>query len=199
MKGWMTTGVSHKREIPVIYTHHTSKHRILKGDGYRPLEQAKKMHININTAQQTLTLASGEKTLAQYAISSAINGVGQQVNSEKTPLGQHKIHAKIGADLPDNAVLLGRVWTQEIYCPALAKTHPTRDWILTRILWLSGCEPVVNVGGDVDTLSRYIYIHGTPDKVPMGQASSRGCIRMHNCDILTLFDRVNVGDLVFIE
>jgi lipoprotein-anchoring transpeptidase ErfK/SrfK len=77
--------------------------------------------------------------------------------------------------------------------------HPTRDWILTRILWLSGCEVGFNRLGDVDTMRRYIYIHGTPDSVVLGKPGSIGCIRMHNNDLLDLFERVNVGDQVVIH
>ena len=83
--------------------------------------------------------------------------------------------------------------TGEIYSSDLAVRHPGRDWILTRILWLSGCEPGFNRLGQVDTMRRFIYIHGSPDSAVMGQPGSIGCVRMHNSDLVDLFDRVPVG------
>ena len=82
---------------------------------------------------------------------------------------------------------------------ALAKANPGRDWILTRILQLEGVEPGRNQGGQVDSLARYIYIHGTPDTTNLGVPGSRGCIRMRNQDIIELFDKVEVGTRVFLE
>ena len=110
-----------------------------------------------------------------------------------TPLGAHIIRAKIGAGLPENTVFVGRRPTGELYTPELSAQFPKRDWILTRILWLSGCEVGFNRLGDVDTMRRYIYIHGSPDSVHMGQPGSIGCIRMRNADIVELFDLVPAG------
>lgn len=92
--------------------------------------------------------------------------------------------------MPENTVFAARRPTGEIYSAELASAHPGRDWILTRILWLSGCEAGFNRLGDVDTMRRFIYIHGCPDSEPMGVPRSHGCIRMHNPDIVELFDRV---------
>ncbi len=108
------------------------------------------------------------------------------------------MRAKIGAGEPENAVFSGRRPTGEIYTPALAARHPERDWILSRILWLSGLEPGVNRLGKVDTMRRFIYIHGTPDSEAMGVANSHGCVRMRNQDVMRLFDLVKVGTRVFI-
>ena len=113
-----------------------------------------------------------------------------------TPLGAHIIRAKIGAGLPENTVFVGRRPTGELYTPELSEQFPKRDWILTRILWLSGCEVGFNRLGDVDTMRRYIYIHGSPDSVHMGEPGSIGCIRMRNADIVELFDLVSAGTLV---
>jgi hypothetical protein len=77
--------------------------------------------------------------------------------------------------------------------PSLRAAYPHRDWILTRILWLSGCEPGINRLGEVDTMRRYIYIHGSPDSAEMGKPGSIGCIRMRNADIVELFDLVPAG------
>ncbi|MFZ9530396.1 MAG: L,D-transpeptidase family protein, partial [Burkholderiales bacterium] len=120
-------------------------------------------------------------------------GTGQDSGSYCTPLGRHIIRAKIGIGEPENTVFVGRRPTGEIYSPDLAEQFPGRDWILTRILWLSGCEPGFNRLGSVDTMRRYIYIHGSPDSVQMGQPGSIGCIRMRNADIVELFDRVPAG------
>ena len=159
-----------------------------------------KMKINITIATQQLDLldAQGE-IVRQYRISSARNGTGQENGSFCTPLGKHVIRAKIGAGQPVNTVFIKRRPTGEIYSPELSAQFPKRDWILTRILWLSGCEPGFNRWGSVDTMCRYIYIHGTPDSVEMGKPGSIGCIRMHNSDLLELFDRVDAGTRVDIN
>ena len=152
------------------------------------------MKINISITQQRLDLLDdGGHVSKQYVISSAKNGVGQENGSFCTPLGKHIIRAKIGAGQPVNMVFIRRRPTGEIYTPALGKRFPNRDWILTRICWLSGCEPGFNRLGSVDTMRRYVYIHGSPDSVEMGKPGSIGCIRMKNCDLIELFDRVQVG------
>lgn len=115
------------------------------------------------------------------------------MGSECTPRGCHVIGEKIGADELINTVFVGRLPTGEIYRPELRKNFPQRDWILTRILWLNGCEPGVNLGGQCDTRDRYIYIHGAPDDVEMGRPGSHGCVRMCNRDVIRLFDLVSVG------
>jgi lipoprotein-anchoring transpeptidase ErfK/SrfK len=47
-------------------------------------------------------------------------------------------------------------------------------------------------------MRRYIYIHGSPDEVPMGIPGSHGCIRMHNEPLLELFERAELGTLVLL-
>ncbi|MBK5914677.1 L,D-transpeptidase [Rhodocyclus purpureus] len=149
------------------------------------------VHIDISLAAQTLSLLdAGGTLLARYPVSTAANGPGECADSGCTPRGLHLVRARIGAGLPANTVFRARRPTGEIYSPELARQFPERDWILTRILWLSGCEPGRNRGGKVDTMRRYIYIHGTPDAVPLGVPGSHGCIRMRNADIVELFDRV---------
>jgi lipoprotein-anchoring transpeptidase ErfK/SrfK len=125
-----------------------------------------------------------------YAISSAKNGPGEKNGSFCTPRGRHIVRAKIGAGQPLNAVFVRRRPTGEIWTPELHAKYPGRDWMLTRILWLSGCEVGKNRLGDVDTMRRYIYIHGSPDTAEMGKPGSIGCVRMRNRDIVELFDRV---------
>lgn len=95
--------------------------------------------------------------------------------------------------------MVGRRPTGEVWTPELAVRYPERDWILTRILWLSGTEVGRNRMGNVDSMRRYIYIHGTPASEPMGVPASHGCIRMTNEDVVTLFDKVPAGTLVDIE
>lgn len=158
------------------------------------------MHIEISIPQQTLTLFDDNGgQVARYAVSTAANGVGCVKNSGCTPLGTHIIRAKIGDGAAENTVFVGRRPTGEIFTPALKLQFPERDWILTRILWLSGTEPGKNRLGNVDTMQRYIYIHGTPDEIELGVPGSHGCVRMRNADLVDLFDRVPVGTTVNIS
>ena len=145
-------------------------------------------------------LDNEEKTcLFEASVSTAKNGPGELVNSECTPRGRHQIRACIGEDMPSNTIFVGRRPTGQIYSEALSAQFPERDWILTRILWLSGLEVGRNRLANVDTMQRYIYIHGCPDISPMGKPLSHGCIRMHNRDLLLLFDLVKVGTQVTIN
>ena len=137
--------------------------------------------------------------LAEYPVSTALNGPGEKKNSGCTPRGKHIVRAKIGAGKPTGTVFIGRRPTGERWSPELAAEHPARDFILSRILWLSGCEVGINRLGDVDSMQRYIYIHGTPDTEPMGIARSHGCVRMRNTDVIELFDRVPAGTPVIIR
>jgi lipoprotein-anchoring transpeptidase ErfK/SrfK len=149
--------------------------------------------IHISIARQVLTLVDGSgQALASYPVSTALRGVGEQSGSQCTPRGRHLVRARIGAGHAPNSVFVGRRASGEVYSPELAAAHPQRDWILTRILWLSGCEPARNRLGAVDTMRRYIYIHGCPDTATLGVPGSHGCIRMRNADIVELFDRVPV-------
>ncbi len=157
------------------------------------------MRIEVSIPQQTLTVFDGTQILAHFSISTAANGAGCQKNSGCTPTGQHIIRAKIGEGAPINSVFVGRRATGEICSPELMAEFPNRDWILTRILWLSGTEVDVNRLGDVDTMQRYIYIHGTPDDVALGQPGSHGCIRMRNTDVIALFNMVPVGTSIHIS
>jgi lipoprotein-anchoring transpeptidase ErfK/SrfK len=143
------------------------------------------MNIDIDIARQRL--AFGSKV---YAVSTAKNGLGEKNGSFCTPRGRHIVRAKIGTGQPLNAVFVRRRPTGEVWTPELHAKYPGRDWMLTRILWLSGCEPGFNRLGDVDTMRRVIYIHGTHDFAEMGKPGSHGCIRMRNQDIAELFDLV---------
>ena len=150
--------------------------------------------IEISITRQQLTVFDDEgRALWRYDVSSSKNGAGEQKGSYCTPRGRHVVRAKIGKGQPVNTVFVRRRPTGEIYTPALGERFPERDWILTRILWLSGCEPGFNRLGVVDTMQRFIYIHGSPDNVDMGKPGSIGCIRMRNDDLLELFDLVAPG------
>ena len=152
--------------------------------------------IRISIPDQTLELTEDGQTVRRYVISTSKNGAGERYGSFCTPRGHHIIRAKVGAGEPVNTVFVKRRPTGEIYDAELGARYPDRDWMLTRILWLSGCEPGFNRLGDVDTMRRYIYIHGSPDTVVMGKPGSIGCIRMHNRDLLDLFDLVEPGTTV---
>ena len=155
------------------------------------------MKIKVHIPEQKLELLDDAgKAIRCYAVSSSEKGVGELVDSNCTPRGKHVIRAKIGAGQPVNTVFLRRRPTGEIYSPELGEKHPDRDWILTRILWLSGLEPGFNRLGECDTMRRYIYIHGTPDSARLGIPGSHGCIRMHNADLVELFDMVSTGTTV---
>ncbi|KXX65300.1 L,D-transpeptidase [Marichromatium gracile] len=155
--------------------------------------------ILIDVPTQTLTLSAGARVLARYPVSTGLNGVGERNGSGCTPRGLHRVRARIGEGCAPGTVFRGRRPTGEICDAALRAAHPGRDWITTRILWLTGCEPGRNRGGEVDTLRRYIYIHGTPPSEPLGEPRSHGCIRMHDAALIALFDQTPVGTPVEIR
>lgn len=155
------------------------------------------MNIRIHLSTQTLELFDDRGQLVRrYFVSTGANGVGEESGSFCTPRGKHVIRAKIGAGCVPNTVFVRRRPTGEIYTPELGKQFPRRDWILTRILWLSGCEVGYNRLGSCDTMRRYIYLHGTPDSTQLGVPGSHGCVRMANADLVELFDWVDVGTRV---
>lgn len=155
--------------------------------------------LDVSLAEQVCRLKNNNQIEFEARVSTAANGAGEQKNSGCTPTGWHQVRACIGAEQPINSVFVGRRPTGEIYSAELGAKNPERDWILTRILWLSGLEVGKNRLAKVDTMQRYIYIHGCPDELPMGIALSHGCIRMHNHELLTLFDLVVPGMKVFIH
>jgi hypothetical protein len=158
-----------------------------------PPPESSRIVVRLDT--QTLSVQRGGVARA-FSVSTAVNGPGERQGSGCTPRGRHRIRLKIGADCPVGAVFRGRRWTGEVYSERLGAAQPERDWILTRILWLTGAEPGRNRGGECDSLRRFIYIHGCPPTEPMGEPRSHGCIRMRDADLLTLFDLVEPGTLV---
>jgi len=163
------------------------------------MNAAGRARIRVDIPAQTLTLFSGGDgdggggAAIQYRVSTAANGAGEVNGSLRTPRGAHIIRAKIGAGAPLGGVFVARRPTGEIFTAGMRAAMPKRDWILTRILWLSGVQPGFNRLGAVDSMRRYIYIHGAPDDVEMGRPGSRGCIRMRGRDVIDLFERVTVG------
>ena len=157
------------------------------------------LRLDVEIDTQKMFVYDDDKLIKSYLISTAKNGPGELHGSEKTPHGLHIIRAKIGAGAKANTVFVGRRKTGEIYTPEMKYQFPNRDWILTRILWLSGMEKGKNRLREVDTMRRYIYIHGTPDEVEMGKPGSKGCIRMRNKDIIELYDFVPVRTPIFIR
>jgi L,D-transpeptidase YbiS len=146
--------------------------------------------IRIDAAKQELSLLDGNRVIKRYAVSTAKNGLGEKNGSFCTPRGRHIIRAKIGAGQPLGTVFVRRRPTGEVWTPEMHAKYPGRDWILTRILWLSGKEPGKNRLGDVDTMRRYIYIHGSHDLAEMGKPGSIGCVRMRNKEIVELYELV---------
>jgi len=155
--------------------------------------------IKVSIDEQRLQFLESGDVVMDVAVSTAANGPGEIMHSECTPRGRHRVRAKIGAGAPANTVFVGRRASGEIYTPELKQQHPGRDWMLTRILWLSGMEPGKNRFGDRDSMRRYIYIHGCPDEDTMGTPSSHGCVKMRNTEVIKLFDRVPAGTQVLIQ
>lgn len=135
----------------------------------------------------------------QYVVSTASKGVGERVNSYQTPRGWHKVCERIGDGVARDTIIYRRQITPWLYTPQLHAEYPTKDWILTRILWLCGQEPGVNQGGDVDSYDRAIYLHGAGEHVAFGTPTSRGCVRMRGDDIIDLYDITANGIDVFIN
>jgi hypothetical protein len=154
--------------------------------------------IRVDLRAQRLELLEGGRVLRSWAVSTAAKGAGEREGSEQTPRGLHEIRAKIGAGAAEGAVFVGRRATGEVCTPERARAEPDRDWMLSRILWLRGLEIGRNRLGSVDTMRRFIYIHGTPDEAALGTPASHGCVRMRNADVIELFDLVEPGTPVAI-
>ena len=154
-------------------------------------------NIFVSIADQLLTFNSTKQVIT-YPVSTAKLGPGEKKNSYCTPRGKHIIRAKIGTNALRGEIFKSRRSTGEVYLDS-KKKEKTNDWILTRILWLSGMELGRNRLGNVDTMQRDIYIHGVPDDVPLNVPRSKGCINMNNDDVIELFDLVDIGTSVLIK
>jgi lipoprotein-anchoring transpeptidase ErfK/SrfK len=152
--------------------------------------------LKIDIAKQQIDLIKEGKLIRSYPASTASKGPGERMDSGCTPRGRHRVRLKIGSGCPENTVFVARRPTGEIYSPELAVAYPRRDWVLSRIIWLTGAEPGINRGGRVDSLRRFIYIHGCPDSEPMGIPRSHGCIRMRNHQLIELFEQIENGEAV---
>ncbi len=150
----------------------------------------------VSSKDQTMTLVSKGKAVTTWEISTAEKGMGQQTGSSKTPQGLHRVAQKIGQGALPYTIFQGRapkgLWKHQ-------RKYRRKDLVLTRILWLEGLEPGLNKGGAVDSHDRYIYIHATNHEERLGSAASHGCIRMSTPAILSLFEKVPEGSLVWIE
>ncbi len=158
-----------------------------------------KAWIYVSIKESKLLLICNNQIVKEYPVSSSKNGLGNGLGSNQTPLGLHEVKKKFGDGLPQNAILKGRVYTGKSAKVIEEPIATDADHITSRILWLSGLEPGYNKGDDVDSFSRYIYIHGTAEEGLIGTAASHGCIRMRNKDVIELFDLVPEGIKVFIE
>ena len=152
--------------------------------------------IEVSILNQNLELLEPNNSII-YQVSTSIYGPGELKNSHCTPIGKHIIRAKIGEGQPIGMIFKGRRPTGKIFNKK--DNNQSGDWILTRILWLSGLEIEKNRLGGVDTMQRYIYIHGVPDHYKLGIPRSIGCVNMYNEDIIDLFNRVEVGTEVNIR
>jgi UDP-N-acetylmuramate--alanine ligase len=146
----------------------------------------------VDVERQRLGLLEDGVLIREYPISTSARGIGGAEGSNRTPPGWHRIHARFGAGAAPGAVFASREPTGEVW----DGTAREDDLILTRVLTLDGLEAGVNRGPGRDSLSRYIYLHGTNHEDRLGAPDSHGCVRLSNADVVDLFDRVAVGDLV---
>lgn len=145
----------------------------------------------VSALRQQLFLIDNYQIAAVYECSTAAAGMGNKSGSYQTPTGWHVIAERIGDGLPKGAVLKERVFTGVVWRPGSKMNSD--DLVLTRILWLRGDEPGVNAGEGIDSHSRYIYIHGTPEENKLGTPASHGCVRLSNKDVISLFDKTFTG------
>jgi L,D-transpeptidase YbiS len=149
--------------------------------------------LTVNISRQTVSLFENNKFVKMYPCSTSRFGIGEIKDSNCTPRGLHCIAEKIGGGEPPGTVFKERQIVGHTSQPEYANAK-----ITTRIMWLEGLEPGFNQGGDVDTHERYIYIHGTGDQESIGAPASHGCIHLADADLVSLFDLLPSGTLVWI-
>ena len=154
--------------------------------------------LYVDIDKQSMIHLNKGKIQNVYPISSSSYGTGSEENSFKTPLGKHEIYKKIGYNLPENAILKGRVWNGAIANIIKEPIDTEFDHVTSRILWLDGLEIGKNKGKGIDSRNRFIYIHGTAEEGLIGKPASDGCIRMYNSDVIKLFDLVDEKAQVWI-
>lgn len=155
--------------------------------------------IHISIERQDLVLLKEKDTLAHYPVSTSEYGVGSEAGSNKTPTGKHYVIKKFGEGAPVGTIFESRRNTGKVATIYKSDTNVEEDHVTTRILRLAGLEPGKNRGDGIDSFSRYIYIHGTPEEGLIGQPASHGCIRMNNQDVIELFNMVPEKTLVMIK
>lgn len=148
----------------------------------------------VDVARQQLLLLHGDAVAARWPVSTAAAGVDARQDSGGTPPGVHRIARKIGDGADPSAVFVSREPTGEVWD---GRPDP-RDLILGRILTLEGCEDGINRGPGMDTLERYIYLHGTNHEDGLGRACSHGCVRLGRADVVAVFEVVEPGDPVVV-
>ena len=153
----------------------------------------------VKVSEQKIYLFEEQQLRKQYRVSTSRYGVGQEQGSNKTPIGIHLVKEKIGADAECGEILSARQRTHQQACIEKKEISTKEDCITTRILWLSGLEEGINQGENVDSYSRYIYIHGTHEEGLIGKPVSIGCIRMKNQDVIEVFDALSEASLVVIS
>lgn len=154
-----------------------------------PSPKTRGADVVVSVKDQKLGIYRSGQLVGTYRISTSKFGVGDRPGSNCTPLGKHEVVAKIGHGLPAGAVLKSRQWNGEVLRP----NAPGRDPIVSRILWLSGCERT-----NRNAYGRFIYIHGTPEENRLGTPASYGCVRMAMRDVIRVFERVPIGASVVI-
>ena len=147
----------------------------------------KSIHVSIR--DQQLTVKENEQPIRTYPVSTSRFGIGTEEGSFKTPIGRFCVAKKIGNDMPNGTVFVGRVPLQ-----ADEGLPSTEDLVTSRILWLDGLDEQ-----NANTRDRFVYIHGTRHEDKIGTAASHGCVRMRNEDVIELFEMVNEGTPVVIE
>lgn len=154
--------------------------------------------LYIAVKKQKLFLVKEDEITAEYPISTAKNGLGNEMGSFKTPRGLHKVAEKVGSELEPFDIIKQKVPTGEKAKPVNQARATNQDLITSRVLHLSGLEEGINQGGDVDSYKRGIFIHGTHEEGLIGTPASKGCVRMKNADVIDLFERIEVGTFVVI-
>ena len=155
--------------------------------------------IVVDISSQVLRWFHDGKLKRQYPVSTSRYGIGSKAGSNRTPLGLHYIRRKIGAGAESGTIFRARKSTGRKASIEHRPIVTGDDYVTSRIMWLSGLEAGKNRGKDVDSYSRYIYIHGTHEEGLIGQPASHGCIRMRNQDVIELFKNIRSRTLVRIQ
>jgi len=149
--------------------------------------------IAVSVPEQKLYFIEDGTIRKSFPVSTSKYGVGSLRGSNMTPAGTHRINKKTGDRAAEGTIFKSLINTGRkaiIYKDAF---DAPEDFVTTRVLVLEGMEKGLNKGGDRDSLSRRIYIHGTPEEGLIGRPASHGCVRMKNADVIDLFELVSEG------